>query len=89
MITERAEQGGLAIERMCEWAGVSRAGFYRHWEESAPKQADTALRDQLQQVALTNRFYGYRRVQQELKQHGQVVRPSGECQASVAANARG
>jgi hypothetical protein len=37
---------------MCELSGVSRAGFYRHWEESAPRQADTALRDAIQQVIL-------------------------------------
>jgi len=73
LITERAEQGKLTIERMCELGGVSRAGFYRHWEQSAPKQADAALRDQMQQVALENRFYGYRRVQQELKRIGVLV----------------
>ena len=73
MIAERAGQGGLTVERMCELSGVSRAGFYRHWEESAPRQADTALRDAIQQVVVTKRFYGYRRVQQELRQRGQCV----------------
>jgi hypothetical protein len=58
---------------MCELSGVSRAGFYRHWEASAPRQADTALRDAIQQVILEKRFYGYRRVQQELRQRGQCV----------------
>jgi hypothetical protein len=52
LIAERAGQGGLTIERMCELSGVSRAGFYRHWEESSPRQADTALRDEMQRVAL-------------------------------------
>lgn len=73
MIAERAEQGGLTTERMCELAGMSRAGFYRHWEVSAPKQADTALRDELQLVALEKRFYGHRRVCQELRQRGYLV----------------
>lgn len=73
MIAERAEQGGLSVERMCELSGVSRAGFYRHWEESAPKQADTALRDAIQQVVVKNRFYGYRRVQRELQQNGYCI----------------
>jgi putative transposase len=58
---------------MCELSGVSRAGFYRHWEESAPRQADTALRDAIQQVIVDRRFYGYRRVQRELRQRGQWV----------------
>ena len=52
---------------------MSRARFYRHWEESSPKQADTTLRDEMQRVALANRFYGYRRVQQEMKQQGYLV----------------
>ena len=73
MIAERAEQGGLTVGRMCELSGVSRAGFYRHWEVSAPRQADTVLRDALQQVIVEQRFYGYRRVTQELKQHGHCV----------------
>ena len=61
------------MERMCELSGVSRARFYRHWELSAPRQADTALRDAIQQVIVEKRFYGYRRVQQELRQRGQCV----------------
>jgi hypothetical protein len=58
---------------MCELSGVSRAGFYRHWESSAPQQADTALRDIIQQVIVEKRFYGYRRVHRELRQRGQCV----------------
>ena len=58
---------------MCGLSGVSRAGFYRHWESSAPRQADTELRDALQQVALEKRFYGYRRVQHELRQRGHCM----------------
>ena len=73
MIAERAEQGGLTVERMCELSGVSRARFYRHWQASAPRQADTALRDALQQVIVEKRFYGYRRVQRELRQRGHCV----------------
>jgi len=73
LIAERAEQGGLTVERMCELSGVSRARFYRHWQASVPRQADTALRDAVQQVALEKRFYGYRRVQRELRQRGHWV----------------
>jgi transposase InsO family protein len=58
---------------MCALSALSRAGFYRHWEASAPRQADTALRDALQQVALERRFYGYRRVTQELRRRGYWV----------------
>ena len=30
---------------MCELAAVSRASFYRYWEEKAPTEAEMALRD--------------------------------------------
>jgi putative transposase len=73
LIAERAGQGGLSVERMCELSGVSRAGFYRHWLASAPRQADTAVRDAIQQIIVEKRFYGYRRVQRELRQRGQCV----------------
>jgi putative transposase len=58
---------------MCQLSGVSRAGFYRQWEGSEPRQADTAVRDAVQQVAVEKRFYGYRRVQWELRQRGYCV----------------
>jgi transposase-like protein len=35
-------QGNPGIERLCALAGVSRAGYYRHWQASAPRQAETA-----------------------------------------------
>jgi len=55
-------QGGLSIQRMCEMATVSRASFYRHWEEKAPTEAEMALRDAIQRLAVGHRFYGYRRI---------------------------
>jgi transposase InsO family protein len=71
---------GFSITEACRWSGVSRAGFYRHWEEHAPQQADVALRDAIHKIALENRLYGYRRVTAELRQrnwevnHKRVVR---------------
>ena len=52
----------MTIQRLCEITGVSRASFYRDWEEKAPGEAETALRDEVQRVALQNRSYGYRRI---------------------------
>ena len=52
---------------------VSRAGFYRHYEEHEPRQADVALRDLIQQIVLENRCYGYRRVAAELHHRGVVA----------------
>jgi len=64
---------GFRANHACQVAGVSRAGFYRHYEEHEPRQAEVALRDLIQQIALENRFYGYRRVQVELEKRSMRV----------------
>ncbi|MGH9581521.1 MAG: IS3 family transposase [Bryobacteraceae bacterium] len=63
----------LTIVQACDAAHLSRAGFYRHFEEHAPRQADTELRDAIQQVCLKSRFYGYRRVTAALHADGRLV----------------
>lgn len=47
---------------MCELAVVSRASFYREWEQKAPGEAEVALRDAIQRTALAHRDHGYRRI---------------------------
>jgi transposase InsO family protein len=64
---------GFQANHACDLAHVSRAGFYRHYEEHEPRQADVALRDLIQRIALDNRFYGYRRVTAELHHQGVVA----------------
>jgi putative transposase len=64
------EGSEVSIEAACGAAQVSRAGYYRHFDEHAPRQAETELRDRIQRVALKNRFYGYRRVMAELQLQG-------------------
>jgi putative transposase len=64
---------GFQASHACEMARVSRAGFYRHYEEHQPRQADVALRDLIQQIVLENRRYGYRRVSAELSHRGVVA----------------
>ena len=66
-------QGMLTVERMCALAGVSRAGYYRHWQASAPRQEETEVRDAIQRAALANRRYGYRRIAAQLRREGLVV----------------
>ena len=63
----------LSIEEACRAAQVSRAGFYRSFDEHTPRQAETERRDRIQRVALEHRFYGYRRVAAELRLQGVVV----------------
>jgi putative transposase len=66
-------QGEHTIARMCALAGVSRAGYYRHWAASAPRQEETCVRDAVQRVALANKYYGYRRVAFQMQREGIVV----------------
>ena len=54
-------QGSLTIERLCRLAGVSRAGYYRHWRRERAAGQETAVRDAIQRLALANgRHRGYR-----------------------------
>jgi len=59
LIAERAPQGELSIEKMCQLGGVSRATYYRHWIQSAPRHAETVLRGLLHKLSLENRYYGH------------------------------
>ena len=59
---------------MCELAGVSRASFYRHWEERKPAAAETELRSAIQRLALAHRYYGYRRIAVLLQREGFIAR---------------
>lgn len=58
----------------CWLAGVSRAGFYRHWQEQEPKQEEVLLRARLQQVVLSERQRrGYRYVLRVLRGEGFTI----------------
>jgi transposase InsO family protein len=64
-------QGCPSIDHLCALAKVSRAGFYRFGEVRRPERTEADLRDKIQTIALKNRFYGYRRIGQELwRLHG-------------------
>jgi len=59
---------------MCDLARVSRAGYYRQLEETAPDEAEMKLRTAIQEVVLAHhRRYGYRRVTAELRRRGMAV----------------
>src|SRR5574341_717712 len=58
---------------MCALAGVSRAGYYRHWQASRPRQEETGVRDAIQRLALAHRRYGYRRIAAQLRREGLAV----------------
>ena len=52
---------------------MSRAGYYRAWEESEPRQNEIALRDRLQQLSLAYPQNGSRRLTALLRIEGWVV----------------
>ena len=71
--TQGAPQGAATVQRLCRLAGVSRAGYYRHFEASAPARADADLRDAIQRISLAHRHYGYRRITAQLRREDHVV----------------
>jgi transposase InsO family protein len=66
-------QGDIGIEQLCALAGVSRSGYYRQWQASAPGEEESELRDAVQRIALGQRHYGHRRIAAELKRSGWPV----------------
>jgi putative transposase len=67
-------QGGLNIERMCQLAQVSRAGFYRHLQDRTPVREEMEVRATIQEIAVEHRRrYGYRRITAELRRRGMLV----------------
>lgn len=63
-------QGSLCVEELCRLSGVSRAGYYRAWAASAPRQEERGVRDAIQRLALANPRYGYRRLGAALRRSG-------------------
>lgn len=63
----------LAIERMCQLAGVNRRGLYRFDPDAKPAERDMDLRDAIQRIALEMPSYGRPRITAELRRRGWVV----------------
>jgi putative transposase len=68
-----SRNSGFTVTEACQAARLSRAGFYRRFEEHQPRQADTELREQIQKICLENRCYGSRRVTSELRRQDRIV----------------
>jgi len=67
------QQGRPPLREMCSIAGVSRAAYHRHWNDHAPREQDTALRGRIEELAMTDRHYGYRRIHAALRHEGWEV----------------
>ena len=62
------------MERQCQLVEVSRAGFYRYLQRTAPEQADLLLCARLQELAVAHhRLRGYRMLTALLRREGRVV----------------
>ncbi len=67
-------QGSLSVERMWRLTQVSRAGYYRSFQEHCPVEEEMLVRSAIQQIVVEHRrHYGYRRVVLELDKRGLVV----------------
>ncbi len=60
----------LTVQRMCELARLSRAGFYRRPSASQPAEPEPPLRRQIRKLALQWPSHGSRRIRQELGRQG-------------------
>jgi hypothetical protein len=48
-------QGSLSIERMCDLTRVSRASFYRSFQEKQPVEEEMEVRSAIQEIAVEHR----------------------------------
>lgn len=70
----KSRQDTLTVERMCQLAQVSRAGYYRFLEPRQTVEEGMTVRSLIQHIALENkRRYGRWRVKRDLEDHGWVV----------------
>jgi putative transposase len=74
-LEEGKPAAGLSVEKMCQVAVVSRAGYYRSYAEQCPEEEEMMVRSMIQKIVVEHRGrYGYRRVWFELNQKmGMVV----------------
>ncbi len=63
----------MSVTEMCQHLVISRLSFYRYWQQSAPAEADTAIREHLQRLALQHPHCGYRRLTAYLRREGVAI----------------
>jgi putative transposase len=72
-IQAEVKPGRRLVQALCAAVEVSRAGYYRQRGRAERPAASTALRDQIQRIALAMPAYGYRRMQVALGKEGWQV----------------
>lgn len=71
LVAQSTSKSGVALAPACAAIGISRSLLYR--KRDMPAEAETAVRDAIQHLALEMPFYGYRRIRAELKRRGHIV----------------
>lgn len=61
------------VQRLCHFASLSRATYYRKAAAKAHCRVDHDLQDAIQHICLKHRYYGYRRVTAMLRRQGIVA----------------
>lgn len=54
-------------------ANLSRAAYHRHWGAQSPREQETVLLARIEELALADRHYGYRRLHAALRREGWEV----------------
>ncbi len=76
-VASETPQGARAIKGLSAAVGVSPATYYRHRQpvvrSAGPPRGETAVRQEIQQIALEMPNYGYRSMTQELQRRGRDV----------------
>ena len=73
-------QGNLSIERMCQLAQVSRAGFYRSLQERLPVEEEMEVRSTIRQLRPPIRSMDFRAVGDDEIHSWVVDRDFVDCQ---------
>ncbi len=63
--TSAPEKAIHEVQHLCQLAQLSRAGYYRHLAPRESKRDDADIRDAIHRIALSDRFYGYRRIAEQ------------------------
>ncbi len=70
LIAIATAQADVPLTRLSQVLGVGRTTLYRHLHAQSRVDADVAIRDRIQQIALAMPAYGYRRITATLHREG-------------------
>jgi putative transposase len=65
-------RGQASVRQICAILGISRSWYYAA-DDASPSEADTVLRDRIEEIVLEFPGYGYRRVTKTLQRAGQDI----------------